>query len=118
MPFESPDVPLNELLTDIGKGKVQLPDFQREWKWDDDHIKSLLTTVSLGYPIGVVMTLETGSDSVRFKPKPLSGVTGDVVEPEQLLLDGQQRLTSLFRALKAGTAVETLDARKQKLRRW
>ncbi|MDR7304208.1 GmrSD restriction endonuclease domain-containing protein [Haloactinomyces albus] len=109
---------MGELLNEIGKGEVQLPDFQRDWKWDDDHIKSLLATVSLGYPIGVVMTLETGNDAVRFKPKPLSGVDGDVVEPEQLLLDGQQRLTSLFRSLKADTPVDTFDARKQRLRRW
>lgn len=118
MPFESPDVPLGELLADIGKGKVQLPDFQRDWKWDDDHIASLLATVSLGYPIGVVMTLETGGEAVRFKPKPLSGVDGDVVAPEQLLLDGQQRLTSLYRALRAGQPVDTFDARKQRLQRW
>lgn len=118
MPFESPDVPLGDLLVEIGKGKVQLPDFQRDWKWDDDHIKALLATVSLGYPIGVVMTLETGSDNVRFKPKPLSGVGNEVEEPEQLLLDGQQRLTSLYRSLKAGTPVDTMDARKQRLRRW
>ena len=34
MPFESPDWPLEELLEDIDAGKIQLPDFQREWKWD------------------------------------------------------------------------------------
>lgn len=119
MPFESPDWPLGELLHDIEVGKVQLPDFQREWKWDDERIVSLLSTVSLGYPIGVVMMLENGGSGVRFKPKPLAGV--EVVqrhEPEQLLLDGQQRLTSLFQALKSSKPVDTVDARGHKIRRW
>jgi hypothetical protein len=119
VPFESPDWPLGELLRDIEVGKVQLPDFQREWKWDDDRVISLLAAVSLGYPIGVVMMLETGGDGVRFKPKPLAGV-GVVqhLEPHQLLLDGQQRLTSLFQSLKSGQPVDTLDARGHRLRRW
>src|SRR3954454_24282036 len=109
MPFESPDWPLGELLKDIRSGKVQLPDFQRDWKWDDPRISSLLATVTRGYPIGVVMTLETGGDGARFKPKPLAGIGASTVlsEPEQLLLDGQQRLTSLYQALMSGRPVDT-----------
>src|SRR4051794_7831905 len=118
MPFESPDWPLADLLTDVRTGKVQLPDFQREWKWDDPRIASLLATVSLGYPIGVVMTLENGGDGTRFKPKPLAGSPAGGVQPEQLLLDGQQRLTSLFQALASGQPVDTTDPRGKKLRRW
>lgn len=119
MPFESPDWPLGELLKDIKLGKVQLPDFQRDWKWDDPRIVSLLATISRGYPIGVLMTLETGGEGARFKPKALSGVTGPaVVEPEQLLLDGQQRMTSLFQTLMSGQTVDTMDARGKRIRRW
>jgi hypothetical protein len=120
MPFESPDWPLGELLKDIRAGKVQLPDFQRDWKWDDDRIRSLLATITRGYPIGVVMTLETGGDGTRFKPKPISGVPASpgLREPDQLLLDGQQRLTSLYQALMSGQVVDTTDARRKRLRRW
>jgi Protein of unknown function DUF262 len=118
MPFESPDWPLGELLRDIEVGKIQLPDFQREWKWDNDRIASLLATISLGYPIGVMMMLETGGDGVRFKPKPLAGAESATHEPEALLLDGQQRLTSLFQALQSGRPVDTFDARGKRLRRW
>jgi uncharacterized protein with ParB-like and HNH nuclease domain len=88
MPFDSPDLSLGALLTDIEQGKVQLPDFQREWKWEDPRIASLLASISLGYPVGVVMMLETGGIDVNFAPKPLAGVNGSVAEPEQLLLDG------------------------------
>ena len=120
MPFESPDWALGDLLKDVRMGRVQLPDFQRDWKWDDDRIRSLLATITRGYPIGVVMTLETGGDGARFKPKPISGVPASSArhEPEQLLLDGQQRLTSLYQALMSGEVVDTMDARGKRLRRW
>jgi uncharacterized protein with ParB-like and HNH nuclease domain len=116
MPFESPDWDLGDLLKDVSTGVVQLPDFQREWKWDDERIRSLLATVTLGYPMGVVMTLETGGDGARFKPRPLGGVElAKNREPGQLLLDGQQRLTSLFQALKSGLPVHTFDSRGKRL---
>lgn len=119
MPFDSPDRPLGELLTNIAKGKLQLPDFQREWKWDDDRIVGLLASISLGYPVGVVMTLEVGGEGVAFAPRPLSGVDDkELAAPEELILDGQQRLTSLFQALMSGRAVDTMDARGKKFARW
>jgi hypothetical protein len=119
MPFDSPDLPLGALLSDIEVGKVQLPDFQREWKWDDPRIASLLATITLGYPVGIVMMLETGGPDVDFAPKPLAGVDGaSLHSPEQLILDGQQRLTSLYQSLKAQRPVDTLDPRGKKLRRW
>ena len=118
MPFDSPDMNLGDVLGSVAKGKLQLPDFQREWKWDDPRISSLLASISLGYPVGVAMTLEVGGDGAAFAPKPLSGVEANGVVPEELLLDGQQRLTSLFQALMSHQPVDTTDARGKKLRRW
>jgi hypothetical protein len=119
MPFDSPDVKLAELLDDVLAGKTQLPDFQREWKWDTDRIASLLASVSLGYPVGVLMMLEVGGDGTRFKSRPIAGVDGSVAAlPEKLMLDGQQRTTSLFQALKSGKPVDTTDAKGKKLKRW
>ena len=40
--FDSTKLPLQDILVDIVKGKIQLPDFQRGWVWDDSHIRSLL----------------------------------------------------------------------------
>lgn len=75
MPFDSPDLNLgNELLKDVGAGKIRLPDFQRDWKWDVDRISSLLASVSLGYPVGVVMPLETGGVGVQFATRLVSAV--------------------------------------------
>ena len=118
--FESTKRPLLELLTDISKGKIQLPDFQRGWIWDDSHIRSLLASVSVSYPIGAVMLLQTGGEGVRFKPRAVEGTEGQLngAKPEFLILDGQQRLTSLFQALRAGVPVVTRDTKGQAIRRW
>ncbi len=64
---------LHELLDQIHKGSVQLPDFQRGWVWDDDRIRALIASISLSYPIGAVMLMETGGNGVRFKPRPVEG---------------------------------------------
>lgn len=121
MPFDSPDLNLgDELLKDVGTGKIRLPDFQRDWKWDVDRIASLIASVSLGYPVGVVMLLETGGADVQFATRHVSGV--DVAEAdkpaERLILDGQQRLTSLYQSLASGQPVQTQDTRKKRLERW
>ncbi len=121
MPFDSPDLNLgNELLKDVGVGKIRLPDFQREWKWDVDRIASLLASVSLGYPVGVVMLLETGGADVQFATRLVSGVDiAAATKPaERLILDGQQRLTALYQSLAAGQPVQTQDTRKRRLERW
>ncbi len=73
MSFDSAKKRLEDLLLDIKSGKLQLPDSQRGWIWDDDHIKSLLASVSMSYPIGIIMTLETGGES-RFKSRLVEGV--------------------------------------------
>lgn len=117
--FQSPDLPLDELLSNVKAGKVQLPDFQREWVWDDDHVKSLLASVSLSYPIGAIMMLQADPNDMTFRPLPLAGVKlSDHQPPEHLVLDGQQRLTSLFLSLRSGVVVETRDTRKNPVKRW
>jgi hypothetical protein len=114
--FTSNDTPLSELLNQAHSGALQLPDFQRGWVWDDNHIISLLSSVSQSYPIGAVMTLRTGNPEVKFKPRRLEGVTA-TGEPEILLLDGQQRTTSLYLALRSGLPVPTRDSRRNELSR-
>lgn len=115
--FSSDEIPLADLLRRAESGSLQLPDFQRGWVWDDTHIKSLLASISLSYPIGAVMTLETGNADVRFAPRPLEGVECEPAEPDMLLLDGQQRMTSLFLALKSQKPVPTLDIRGHEISR-
>jgi len=117
--FTSDKESLQEILKDVSNGKIQLPEFQRGWVWDDIHIRSLLASISLSYPIGAVMMLENGNPDVRFKPRPVEGVElNEEVAPERFILDGQQRLTSLFQALFYGKVVKTRDVRKNAIKRW
>ena len=118
MGFETPQPPLSQYLEWTTSGELQLPDFQREYKWEDERIRSLLVTVLRGHPMGAVMLLEMGNDQVRFKPKPITGTTvAKGTEPHLLLLDGQQRLTSLTQALTGLGVVHTKDAKGKLIER-
>src|SRR5580704_16829316 len=103
--FDSTKEQLSDLLASIRNGKTQLPDFQRGWVWDDEHIRSLRASISRSFPVGAVMMLQTGNANVRFKPRVVERAPASQADPERLILDGQQRLTSLFQALFSGNAV-------------
>ena len=117
--FRTGEPHLHELLEQIHKGAVQLPDFQRGWVWDDERIRALVASVSLSYPIGAAMLMETGGDGANFAPRPLEGVTlpNPAPKPERLILDGQQRLTSLYLALRSGLPVKTRNDKKEPIER-
>jgi hypothetical protein len=109
---------LRDLLKEVVTGHAQLPEFQRGWVWPDKNIASLLASISLGYPAGTLMMLRTGGD-VRFKLRPVEGAMPLAdVQPERLILDGQQRLTSLFQSLASGKPVQTQDIRKHPVAGW
>ncbi|MFH8249488.1 DUF262 domain-containing protein [Microbacterium sp. B2969] len=112
MGFQTPLYELSDFLKWTTTGKIQLPDFQRGYKWEDERIRALLVTILRGHPLGVVMLLKTGSDQIRFKPRPVEGTNPpSSAHAEWLLLDGQQRLTSLTQALTGDGIVHTMDAR-------
>lgn len=118
--FKSNDTPLHVLLQQVGDGVLQLPDFQRDWVWDDERIRKLLASVSREYPLGAIMTLEANGD-VRFEPRPIQGTDSlGPKKPDLFLLDGQQRLTSLYQALKRNAPVDTPDRNNRRVRtkRW
>src|SRR5688572_12662245 len=117
--FQTHPVDLYSLLDDCDHGVVQLPDFQRSWVWDEDRIKSLIASVSRAFPIGALMTLETGG-VVDFKPRLIEGAAPPAhdVKPQSLLLDGQQRMTSLYQFTLRGKVVETITPKKKKVKRW
>ncbi|MCD8158785.1 MAG: DUF262 domain-containing protein [Clostridiales bacterium] len=102
------DRPLTDLMKAVDSGAAQLPDFQRGWVWDDERIKALILSVIHNFPVGAAMFLEYGNESIHFKHKPIegSGANSDT-EPDELILDGQQRLTSLYNALYGKNPVHT-----------
>src|ERR1700704_3187009 len=101
--FQTNPIFLTELLRDCHKGNLQLPDFQRSWVWDEDRIKSLIASISRAFPVGALMTLDTGGP-VNFKPRVVEGAPAESkhVVPQSLLLDGQQRMTSLYQVTLRG----------------
>jgi hypothetical protein len=117
--FKTNPVSLEELLEECQSGQMQLPDFQRSWVWDEDRIKSLIASVSRAFPIGALMTLETGGN-VDFKPRPIEGAPNEAAKtkPRSLLLDGQQRMTSLFHVSLRGEVVDTITPKKKRVKRW
>lgn len=116
--FETNEVLLKNLLNRVENGKLQLPDFQRGWIWDDEHIRGLLASISKGFPVGAVMTLSAGGD-IKFKTRLIEGVEQEHAEaPSAFLLDGQQRLTSLYQSLRYPGPVDTSDGKKKRIKRW
>jgi hypothetical protein len=117
--FQTNPVDLSHLLRDCSTGVLQLPDFQRSWVWDEDRIRSLIASVSRAFPVGALMTLTTGGP-VSFKPRPVEGAPEDAkrTTPHALLLDGQQRMTSLYQVTLRGQVVDTQTPKKRKVRRW
>jgi hypothetical protein len=118
--FETQEPFLRELLERVHAGKVQLPDFQRGWVWDDDRIRSLIASISLSYPIGAAMFMETGGDGMNFAPRLIQGVIldGAPPAPENLILDGQQRITSLYTSIRSQRPVDTFTEKREPIRRF
>lgn len=117
MSFRTAEPALKDVLDAIARGDTQLPDFQRGWVWDDIHIKSLIASLSLSYPIGAVMFLEAGG--VPFKPRLFEGVTLEPApKPKIFVLDGQQRLTSMYLSLRSGLPVKTRTEKGTEIHRF
>lgn len=118
--FDSTKTALGKLLEEILEGKIQLPDFQRGWVWDDSHIRSLLVSIARSFPIGSIMLLETGG-TARFQIRAIEGVAfppGAKPAAEKLILDGQQRLTSLTQVLRQSAPVQTRDDNGREVQRF
>ena len=117
--FDTQPILLKGILTDVSTGKIQLPDFQRGWVWNDERITELLVSISRGFPIGAITTLSAGGD-IKFKPRLIQGVPYKFSQenPNTFVLDGQQRLTSLYQSLLHVGPVNTQDSTKNKTKRW
>jgi len=108
----SRDLDLSDLLDGIAAGTVALPNFQRDFDWNEPDVTSLLATVLCGWPAGSLLLMS--GDPSFFKVREFSGAPpvrrGSI---EYVVLDGQQRLTSLYHAFRgAGARVYALNVDK------
>ncbi len=97
------------LMVDIEKGLIKIPQFQREFVWTKEKSAKLLDSIVKGYPIGTFILWKT-KESLRVV-RNLGKTTLPDTPPGDFVnhvLDGQQRLTSLFAAAK-GLTIERED---------
>ena len=93
---------LTHLVEDIRHGNIALPDIQRPYVWSSAKTRDLFDSLYRGYPVGTLMFWETGAMTGT---KQIGGGETSKV-PSRLVVDGQQRLTSLYAVL-TGSAVMT-----------
>ena len=92
---------VEEWLNRARDGAIALPTFQRSYVWDNDRTAQYLRALFQDRPTGTFLVLKADPQSqLPFKARNLKGLDADTDRPEELLLDGQQRLTSLWNALR------------------
>ena len=96
--FTPKAITLDSLLPDIDKHEVALPEFQRPWVWEPAMVRELLISVAYRYPAGSLLTMPV--KTVSFALRPFEGSGNNLKRtPDMMVLDGQQRLTSLYQSL-------------------
>ncbi len=96
--MQARDRALDSWFARIGSGQVRLPRFQRFEAWGPREVTDLLQTVIEELPAGASLILQVGDES-PFKYRPLQTAPDGPERLTELLLDGQQRLTALWRSL-------------------
>ncbi|HPK10562.1 MAG TPA: DUF262 domain-containing protein [Saprospiraceae bacterium] len=84
-----------QLVKEAYDGNLQLPAFQREWKWERSKVISLYDSLRKQFPIGSFLFLEASAE-YDLAPRPFEGSPDSTkpIEADRLTLDGQQRITS------------------------
>ncbi len=86
-----------QLLDELDNGQLALPDFQRSFVWAPDATRELLVSIIRSFPAGALLFLQGGGSI--FKARAVEEAPALRIQPSYLVLDGQQRLTSLYQAI-------------------
>jgi hypothetical protein len=109
--FTTTAYPLVALIEDISLGKIGLPEIQRPFVWPNVNVRNLFDSLYRGYPAGYLLFWETGAD-----PAMRTIVARDEQKaPSLAIVDGQQRLTSLYAVTKGKEVIRT-DFKKERIR--
>lgn len=85
------------MLSEIHQRQLALPDFQRDFVWDAHATEELIESICRSFPAGSLLVMPWRENT--FSPRAIQGAPElDDVKPHQLILDGQQRLSSLYQA--------------------
>lgn len=103
--------PVSLLVGSIEQGKVALPDIQRPFVWPASKVRDLLDSMYRGFPVGSLLFWSTGVEAGAHQ----IGVDTPKAAPQHLIVDGQQRLTSLY-AVMTGRPVVREDYTEARIR--
>lgn len=110
--FRRVDYTLQQLVDAIEIGSLGLPDIQRPFVWEPTKVRDLLDSMYRGFPVGYLLLWENPPDDAG---KTQIGVTGHGHKrPSRLIIDGQQRLTSMY-AVMTGKPVIDKDFRQKRI---
>lgn len=98
--YKKIDYDLSSLISDIRIGAIALPELQRPFVWKNAKVRNLFDSMYRGFPVGFFLFWEPA----RIDGARAIGTDGKQKTPRLLVVDGQQRLTSLY-AVMTGTAV-------------
>ncbi len=107
MLYKSTSYPLTMLVEEIRRGSVGLPDLQRPFVWENSKIRDLFDSLYRGYPCGFLLLWETGAGVKGI------GTNAKDEVPSTAVVDGQQRLTSLYAVLTGAEVVRKDYSRQQ-----
>lgn len=108
--FTTSNVPISSLIEDIDMGKIGLPELQRPFVWPNVNVRDLFDSLYRGYPAGFLLFWKTGAEGML---KSIGTSTKQSV-PDLALVDGQQRLTSLYAVVK-GAEVLRSNFKKERI---
>ncbi len=95
--FDNIPSKVGDLLSDVKNGRIGLPDLQRPFVWEDNKVRELLDSMLKGYPIGYIMLWSSPDD---YDNTEQIGKNDKIYKrPDDLVIDGQQRLTALLAAI-------------------
>lgn len=104
---------VGDLLRDVEIGRIGLPDLQRQFVWKDSKVRDLLDSMLRGFPIGYVILWSSPEDYENTKT--IGDNEKTFKKPDDLVIDGQQRLTSLLAAIK-GLKVKDKNFKDRRIR--
>jgi len=104
---------VGDLLRDVEIGRIGLPDLQRQFVWKDNKVRDLLDSMLKGYPIGYIILWDSPDDYENSKA--IGNNEKTYTRPEDLVIDGQQRLTSLLAAIN-GLKVKDKNFKERRIR--
>src|SRR5437762_11948873 len=100
---------MEELVGMIERGELRLPEMQRQYVWRATRVRDLLDSLYRGYPSGAILLWDT-DEAVPLQEFAVSQ-QANPYKSTRLLLDGQQRLTSLSAVIR-GAPVTVRDSKK------